>query len=107
MLVLGPAGMSPSESEESNMPTLLDYAHMANAVYSIDDNAVIDYLVKQGRSEWSVRLWEAGTASNGFQGAILESDSDVVCAYKGTQTSGATVRQDLLNDAVLAINLIP
>jgi hypothetical protein len=89
------------------MPTLLDYAHMANAVYSIDDNAVIDYLVKQGRSEWSVRLWEAGTASNGFQGAILESDSDVVCAYKGTQTSGATVRQDLLNDAVLAINLIP
>jgi hypothetical protein len=89
------------------MPTLVDYAHLANAVYSIDDQAVIDYLVKQGRSEWSVRVWEGGTASNGFQGAILESDSDVVCAYKGTQLSGETVRQDLLNDATLAINLIP
>jgi hypothetical protein len=89
------------------MPTLLDYAHLATAVYSIDDQGMIDYLVKQGRSEWSVRLWEAGTASNGFQGAILESDSDVVCAYKGTQLGGATARQDLLNDATLAINLIP
>ena len=89
------------------MPTLFDYAHLATAVYSIDDNAVIEYLVKQGRSEWSVRVWQAGTASNGFQGAVLESDSDVVCAYKGTQVSGATVRQDLLNDVTLAINLIP
>ena len=68
---------------------------------------MIDYLVKQGCSEWSVRLWQAGTASNGFQGAILESDSEVVCAYKGTQTGGATSKQDLLNDATLAINLIP
>jgi len=89
------------------MPTLLDYAHMASAVYSIDDNAVTDYLVKQGLSEWSVRVWQAGTASDGFQGAILESDSDVVCAYKGTQTSGTTVKQDFLNDVTLAINLIP
>jgi hypothetical protein len=88
-------------------PTLLDYAYLANAVYSIDDHAVIDYLVKQRRSEWAVRLWRAGTASNGFQGAILESDSDVVCAYKGTQLGGATARQDLMNDLTLAINLIP
>jgi hypothetical protein len=89
------------------MPTLFDYAHLATAVYSIDDNAVTEYLVKQGRSEWSVRVWQAGTASNGFQGAVLESDSEVVCAYKGTQLSGSTVRQDLLNDVTLAINLIP
>lgn len=89
------------------MPTLLDYAYFADAVYRIDENAVTEYLGQEGCSDWAVRLWMAGTTSNGFQGAILESDSDVVCAYKGTQLSGATVRQDLLNDAALAINLIP
>ncbi len=89
------------------MPTLLDYAHLATAVYSIDQNAVTNYLVQQGRGGWSVRVWQAGTASNGFQGAILESDTEFVCAYKGTQLGGETVKQDLLNDLTLAINLIP
>jgi hypothetical protein len=88
------------------MATLLEYAHIAAAVYK-DEKEMMERLVVQGQAGWSVRFWQAGTASNGFQGTILENDKEVICAYKGSKF-GVTGKQDwLVNDVQIALNLVP
>ena len=64
------------------MATLLEYACIAAAVYK-DEQTMQAALLNDGYPNWAVRFWQAGTASNGFQGAILENDQEVICAYIG------------------------
>ena len=88
------------------MATLMQYAQIAAAVYK-DEQTMLAQLVTGGQAGWSVRFWQAGTASNGFQGAILENDAEVICAYKGSKT-GVTGKQDwLVNDVQIGLNMIP
>jgi len=93
---------------ESLMATLMDYARIAKAIYKDHTSGeVLDYLVENGVTGYGVRFWQAGTASNGFQGAILESDKEVICAYKGS-AKGVTWKQDwLINDVQIFLNLLP
>ncbi len=89
------------------MATLMDYAYMASAIYSLEES---DMLKKMSENcpGWAVRFWQAGTAGNGFQGAILDNDKEVVCVYKGSQTKGPTIKNDwLVNDVQIALNMIP
>ncbi len=88
------------------MATLLEYACIAAAVYK-DENTMQAQLQADGFPNWVVRFWQAGTASNGFQGAILENNHEVICAYKGSKT-GVTGKQDwLVNDVQIGLNMIP
>ena len=88
------------------MATLLDYAQIAAAVYK-DEATMLQTLAAAGQANWAVRFWQAGTASNGFQGAILENDQEVICAYKGSKM-GVTAKQDwLVNDVQIGLNMMP
>lgn len=88
------------------MMTLLDYAHIAAAVYE-NEQVMQTYLTNNNNGRWAVRFWQAGTKANGFQGTILEDDDEVVCAFKGTSLGSDAGWQDLWNDMQLAINYIP
>lgn len=89
------------------MPTLYRYAQFADAVYSADENAMKDALVKKSCAAWSVRKWHPLSRSNGFQGAILENQEEVVCVYKGSTTGKAFVDDWLVNDMLIAVNALP
>jgi hypothetical protein len=87
------------------MATLLEYAQIAAAVYK-DEKEMMQKLVEAGHG-WTVRFWQAGTAANGYQGAILENDQEVICAYKGSKM-GVTAKSDwLINDVQIGLNMIP
>jgi hypothetical protein len=62
-----------------------------------------------GNLSWALLQWEAGTAANGFQGAILESPWEFVCAFKGSQPPGKTTAFNdwLVNDRQIALNQVP
>ena len=101
------------------MATLFEYARIAIAVYKQDDDGaagkthlgsgdfMLANLLQSGAGEWACRFWQSGTASNGFQGAILENADEVVVAYKGSKT-GITGKQDwLVSDLQIALGRIP
>ena len=97
---------NPNSNAERALANLLQYAQIAAAVYKTEQE-MMTALVTGGQAGWSVRFWQAGTASNGFQGAILENDQEVICAYKGSKF-GVTGKQDwLVNDVQIAINAMP
>ena len=84
----------------------MQYAQIAKAIYK-DELEMQQHLVANGCPDWAVRFWQAGTQANGFQGAILENDQEVICAFKGSKT-GVTFKQDwLVSDVQIALNMIP
>jgi hypothetical protein len=96
------------------MATLRDYAHLAVASYKVDEEeqrqgpqAMLEYLAENGLSRFSLRFWQAGTSSNGFQGMILEDNNEVICAFKGSKTKRTAKRDWLVNDVQIALNMIP
>jgi hypothetical protein len=80
---------------------------MAGAIYEDEEDNMIQGLVDGGCSDYAVRYWQARTSSNGFQGAILENDQEVVCAFKGSKGGKSFVQDWLINDMQIAINLVP
>ena len=91
------------------MPTtLLQYARIAQAVYNEKKLLTLAAGAKAG-SSWMVRRWMSFTDSDGFQGAILESVSEVVCAFKGSMPPGSqSAFQDwCVNDLQIGLNMVP
>jgi len=92
--------------------TLHDYAHMAAAIYADAEAGMVQKLMDNGVTGWAVRYWQAGTPSNGFQGAILENEHEVVCVYKGSKgapwSRSTTGFNDwCINDLQISLNMIP
>jgi hypothetical protein len=96
---------------ERIMPNLLTYAELAEKVY--DANLSKGGVAKSngGTETWKIVEWLAG-GTEGFQGAILESESDVICAFKGTNATNTakgkgTLWEDLKADARLTVWMMP
>jgi hypothetical protein len=96
-----------AREQESIMPTLYRYAQFSDAIYRADEDAMKKALVELGCGAWSVRKWHPLSRSNGFQGAVLESDKEVVCVFKGSTFGKAFVDDWLVNDVLIAINALP
>lgn len=81
------------------MATMLEYANLANAVYSRETHLV---------GGWDCQLWEEGTwFGNGFQGGIYQGDGEVIVAFKGTALGSDTTVSDLTADARIGVGVIP
>jgi hypothetical protein len=96
------------------MLTLREYAHIAIASYKVDEEedrqgpqVMERYLTENGLARFSLRFWQAGTSSNGFQGMILEDQNEVVCAFKGSKMKRTAKRDWLVNDVQISLNMIP
>jgi len=91
---------------EHFVATLMQYAKIAAAVYK-DEKVMLEQLTAGGCGGWAVRFWQAGSASCGFQGVILENESEVICAFKGSKF-GVTGYQDwVVNDGAIALGMMP
>ena len=93
------------------MTTLLSYAELAAAVYDArhTKNSVIK--TAQGKQSWTILEWISG-GTEGFQGAILQSGADNVCAFKGTgadftESGKGTTWEDVKADLRLTFWLQP
>lgn len=109
------------------MPTLLEYAHMASAVYGNDKDEVRQkwgncpthgaYLVSDYQG--GIAYVNNQTAGAGFQGAIFMSRDDVVVAYKGSKGGAWSLVGDAeskqgtgyddwhVNDVQIMLNKLP
>jgi hypothetical protein len=97
------------------MINLMDYAHFASAVYEVNNTAqdqrtaagMLAKLQEFGLTRFSLREWRAGGFINGFQGAVLESDDEVVCVFKGSAFGRTFVSDWVVNDVQITTNAIP
>jgi hypothetical protein len=88
---------------------------MAKASYQDAAGAVCNSLLTSslaGAAAWIISGYQAATPANGFQGAIFESNDEVICAYKRSK-GGILDRTTTgfgdwsVNDVQIGLNFIP